>query len=346
MEGSLQGFDMMEAFGLTEKEYASIRGVAVEPYIFLGTHTYTLFRDIQLTRKTGEVFVSGIPAEFTITFLLRLLPESPREAFAVLQITDEDFQPLLGIILDPNKKSLIYFHRDHETDIEEVIFDQQEVKRIFYGSFHKVHISVSRSRVSLYIDCRRTSEKPLGTSEDISMAGFVMLGKLTRTRGPRSGSAMFQLQSLQIVCSSLWAEEDRCCDVPALRDEEACPSLLPSCSCTSGVLGLPGPPGAPGSPGRRGPPGEQGEPGPKGEPGPPGQVGPEGPGGQQGTPGSQGLAVQGPIVSNASLFLFPLANTPCCRAGLSGMKCADEHICSSSSDGAHPSVATPTPAPE
>uniref|UniRef100_A0A8D2KS13 Collagen type XX alpha 1 chain n=1 Tax=Varanus komodoensis TaxID=61221 RepID=A0A8D2KS13_VARKO len=307
------GFDMMEAFGLTEKEYASIRGVAVEPYIFLGTHTYTLFRDIQLTRKTGEVFVSGIPAEFTITFLLRLLPESPREAFAVLQITDEDFQPLLGIILDPNKKSLIYFHRDHETDIEEVIFDQQEVKRIFYGSFHKVHISVSRSRVSLYIDCRRTSEKPLGTSEDISMAGFVMLGKLTRTRGPRSGSAMFQLQSLQIVCSSLWAEEDRCCDVPALRDEEACPSLLPSCSCTSGVLGLPGPPGAPVSEASH-------ECLQAGEPGPPGQVGPEGPGGQQGTPGSQGLAVQGPIVSNASLFLFPLANTPCCRAGLSGMK--------------------------
>ncbi|XP_062998955.1 collagen alpha-1(XX) chain [Elgaria multicarinata webbii] len=294
-EGSLQGFDMMEAFGLTEKEYASIKGVAMEPYIFLGTHTYTLFRDIQLTRKTSEVFVSGIPAEYTITFLLRLLPESPRETFAVWQITDEDFQPLLGIILDPNKKSLIYFHRDHETDVDEVTFDQQEVKKIFYGSFHKVHISVSRSRVNLYIDCKKTSEKPLGTSETVSTAGFVMLGKLTRTRGPRSGSAAFQLQLLQIVCSSLWAEEDRCCDVPALRDEEACPSLLPSCSCTSGIPGLPGSPGPPGSPGRRGPQGEQGEPGPKGEPGPPGQVGPEGPGGQQGTPGSQGLAVQGPV---------------------------------------------------
>ncbi|KAH0619246.1 hypothetical protein JD844_019117 [Phrynosoma platyrhinos] len=242
MEGFLQGFNMMETFGLMEKEYASIKGVAMEPYIFLGTHTYTLFRDIQLTRKTSEVFPFGFPAEYTITFLLRFLPESPRESFAVWQITDEDFQPLLGIILDPNKKTLIYFHRDYESDVEEVTFDQQEVKKIFYGSFHK-----------------------------------------------------FQLQTLQIICSSFWAEEDRCCDVPALRDEEVCPSLLPSCSCTSEIPGLPGPPGPPGSPGRRGPQGEQGEPGPKGEPGPPGQVGPEGPGGHQGTPGSQGLTVQGPI---------------------------------------------------
>uniref|UniRef100_A0A670I2V4 Collagen alpha-1(XX) chain n=1 Tax=Podarcis muralis TaxID=64176 RepID=A0A670I2V4_PODMU len=295
VEGSLQGYDMMEVFGLMEKEYASIKGVAMEPYIFLGIHTYTLFRDIQLTRKTSEVFPSGMPTEYTITFLLRLLPESPREAFAVWQITDEDFQPVLGIILDPNKKSLIYFHRDYEADVEEVTFDQQEVKKIFYGSFHKVHLSVSRSRVRLYIDCKKTSEKLLGTSESISTAGFVMLGKLTRTRGPRSGSAAFQLQSLQIVCSSLWPEEDRCCDVPAMRDEEVCPSFLPSCSCTSEIPGLPGPPGPPGSPGRRGPQGEQGEPGPKGEPGPPGQVGPEGPGGHQGTPGTQGMTVQGPV---------------------------------------------------
>lgn len=37
----------------------------------------------------------------------------------------------------------------------------------------------------------------------------------------------FQLQSLQIVCSSVGAEDDRCCDLPALvRQEE------PLCSLT------------------------------------------------------------------------------------------------------------------
>ncbi|XP_048676750.1 collagen alpha-1(XX) chain isoform X5 [Caretta caretta] len=288
-------FDMMEAFGLVERKYASIKGVAMEPYVFSGTRTYTLFRDIQLTQRTSEVLLSGIPSVHTISILLRLLPETPKVPFAVWQLTDEDFQPILGVILDSSKKSLTYFNHDYKADLQEVTFDQQEVKKIFYGSFHKVHIAVSHFRIRLYLDCKKIAEKPINAMGSISTAGFIMLGKLTGTRGPRSGSAAFQLQSLQIVCSGSWAEEDRCCDLPALRNEETCPALTPSCTCTPGIPGPPGPPGFPGSPGRRGPQGEQGEPGPKGEPGPPGQVGPEGPSGQQGSLGSQGITVQGPV---------------------------------------------------
>ncbi|XP_040431853.1 collagen alpha-1(XX) chain isoform X2 [Cygnus olor] len=293
--GSIRGFDMMEVFGLVEKEYSSVKGVAMEPFIFSGSRTFTLFRDTQLTQRTSDIHLFAIPPEHTISFLLRLLPETPKEPFAVWQITDEDFQPLLGVNLDPSKKSLTYFNHDYKADLQEVSFDQQEVKKIFYGSFHKVHVAVSRFKIKLYLDCKKIAEKPINTIGSISTAGFIMLGKVTRTRGPRSGSASFQLQSLQIVCNSLGAEEDRCCDLPAVRDEETCPTLAPACSCTSGRPGLPGPPGPPGSPGRRGPQGEQGEPGPKGEPGPPGQVGPAGPSGQQGSPGSQGITIQGPV---------------------------------------------------
>uniref|UniRef100_A0A669NWB8 Collagen alpha-1(XX) chain n=1 Tax=Phasianus colchicus TaxID=9054 RepID=A0A669NWB8_PHACC len=290
-----EGFDMMEAFGLVEKEYASIKGVAMEPFVFSGSRTFTLFRDIQLTLRTSDVHLFTIPPEHTISILLRLLPDTPKEPFAVWQITDEDFQPLLGVNLDPSKKTLTYFNHDYKADLQEVSFDQQEVKKIFYGSFHKVHLAVSLFKIKLYLDCKKIAERPINTIGSISTAGFIMLGKVTRTRGPRSGSVSFQLQSLQVVCNSLGAEEDRCCDLPALRDEESCPSIAPACSCTSGRPGLPGPPGPPGSPGRRGPQGEQGEPGPKGEPGPPGKVGPAGPSGQQGSPGSQGITIQGPV---------------------------------------------------
>lgn len=41
----------MVAFGLVEKAYASIRGVAMEPSAFGGTPTFTLFKDAQLTRR-------------------------------------------------------------------------------------------------------------------------------------------------------------------------------------------------------------------------------------------------------------------------------------------------------
>ncbi|XP_009435897.2 collagen alpha-1(XX) chain isoform X6 [Pan troglodytes] len=294
-DGSLPGFDLMVAFSLVEKAYASIRGVAMEPSAFGGTPTFTLFKDAQLTRRVSDVLPAPLPPEHTIVFLLRLLPETPREAFALWQMTAEDFQPLLGVLLDAGRKSLTYFHRDPRAALQEATFDPQEVRKIFFGSFHKVHVAVGRSKVRLYVDCRKVAERPLGEMSSPPAAGFVTLGRLAKARGPRSSSAVFQLQMLQIVCSDTWADEDRCCELPASRDGETCPAFVSACSCSSETPGPPGPQGPPGLPGRNGTPGEQGFPGPRGEPGPPGQMGPEGPGGQQGSPGTQGRAVQGPV---------------------------------------------------
>lgn len=38
--------------------------------------------------------------EHTVVFLLRLLPETPREVFALWQVAAEDFRPVLGVLLD------------------------------------------------------------------------------------------------------------------------------------------------------------------------------------------------------------------------------------------------------
>lgn len=40
------------------------------------------------------------PPEHTVVFLLRVLPETPRETFALWQMTADDFQPVLGVLLD------------------------------------------------------------------------------------------------------------------------------------------------------------------------------------------------------------------------------------------------------
>ncbi|KAK7795979.1 hypothetical protein U0070_023720 [Myodes glareolus] len=66
-----------------------------------------------------------------------------------------------------------------------------------------------------------------------------------------------------IVCSTTWANKDRCCELPGLRDEEACPDLPRSCSCSETNEVALGPAGPPGGPGLRGPKGQQGEQGPK-----------------------------------------------------------------------------------
>lgn len=47
-----------------------------------------------------EIHPEGLPQSYTIILLFRLLPESPNEPFAIWQITDRDYKPQVGIVLD------------------------------------------------------------------------------------------------------------------------------------------------------------------------------------------------------------------------------------------------------
>uniref|UniRef100_A0A8C4SDK7 Collagen alpha-1(XX) chain n=1 Tax=Erpetoichthys calabaricus TaxID=27687 RepID=A0A8C4SDK7_ERPCA len=290
----VKAFDMMQAFGLTRAEHFSVDGVSVEPFVFTGSPAFTIHKDIQLTQNTRFVHPAGLPREYTISFVIRLLQETPKEAFAVWQITDEDFQPQVGVVFDPVKRTLKYFSLDFRGNLQEVLFNHSEVKKLFYGSYHKVHLVVSQSRVELHVDCQQVSQKPVVPAGHIPITGFEVLGKMVRTRGPRSGSAPFQIQAFEIVCNTSWASEDLCCEIPALRDEEICPAPEYSCTCSTSVKGVPGPPGPQGKAGPRGPRGERGEPGPKGEPGPPGMTGQDGSEGPLGSHGPRGITVRGP----------------------------------------------------
>ncbi|KAJ8257560.1 hypothetical protein GJAV_G00186960 [Gymnothorax javanicus] len=290
---AVKGFDMMEAFGLTQAAHSSVEGVAAEAFVFSSLPSYTLYRDVQLTQNTNFIHAVGIAPEHTISAVFRVLQDTPREPFALWQLTDNDFQPKMGVVLDPVMKLLRYFSLDNREEVQELTFDEPQVKKLFYGSFHKVHLSVSQVSVSLAVDCQHVAERPAQPLGTLPTDGFEMLGKLVKTRGPYSGSASFQLQSFEIVCNNTWATEDICCDIPAQRDEESCPAPEYACTCTSDIPGEPGPAGPPGKPGPRGEKGERGHQGQKGEMGPPGKMGPEGVLGPLGSRGPRGMTVQG-----------------------------------------------------
>uniref|UniRef100_A0A3B4FRZ8 Collagen, type XIV, alpha 1b n=1 Tax=Pundamilia nyererei TaxID=303518 RepID=A0A3B4FRZ8_9CICH len=282
------GFNMMEAFGLTQRAHSSVEGVAAEPFVFNTLPTYTLYKDVQLTQSTKFIHPAGFSPEHTISIAFRMLQDTPREPFALWQLTDNDFQPKMGVVIDPTTKHLLYFSLDYRGEVQELTFDQPQVHRLFYGSFHKVHLSVSQVSVSLSVDCQHVGERPARPLGNLPTDGFEMLGKLVKTRGPNSGSAPFQLQSFEIVCNTTWASEDTCCDLPGVRDEESCPAPAYTCTCSSDVPGAPGPPGPPhilsimfkqgfqGMPGYPGPIGERGPPGPVGPTGLPGNKGERG----------------------------------------------------------------------
>uniref|UniRef100_A0A671W2B6 Collagen alpha-1(XII) chain n=1 Tax=Sparus aurata TaxID=8175 RepID=A0A671W2B6_SPAAU len=264
------GFRMLEAFNLTEKTYSYVKGVSMETGSFNSYTAYRLHKNAFLNQPTTDIHPDGLPHAYTIILMFRLLPDSPTEAFDIWQVSTSDHKPETGVTLDPSSKTVSFYNKDERGEIQRVTFDNDQVKRIFHGSFHKLHILVSSTGVKLNIDCQEVAEKEIKAAGNTSSDGYQVLGKMSKSIGSKGESATFQLQMFDIVCSLGWTSRDRCCDLPSMRDELKCPSLPNSCTCTSEPNGLPG---TQGPVGPIGPRGDNGPPGPMGLPGPQGPSG-------------------------------------------------------------------------
>ncbi|XP_029351702.1 collagen alpha-1(XII) chain isoform X3 [Echeneis naucrates] len=287
------GFRMLEAFNLTEKTYSSVKGVSMEPGSFNSFTAYRLHKNAFLSQPSTEVHPDGLPHAYTIILMFRLLPDSPTEAFDIWQVSTNDHKPETGVTIDPSSQTLSFYNKDERGEIQRVTFDSDQVKRMFHGSFHKLHILVSSTSVKLNVDCQEVAEKEIKAAGNTSSDGYQVLGKMSKSIGSKGESATFQLQMFDIVCSLGWTSRDRCCDLPSMRDELKCPSLPNSCTCVSESNGLPGPQGPVGAPGSKGPRGERGEAGPVGPLGPRGDNGPPGPMGLPGPQGPSGRSIPG-----------------------------------------------------
>uniref|UniRef100_A0A4W6CGR3 Collagen type XIV alpha 1 chain n=1 Tax=Lates calcarifer TaxID=8187 RepID=A0A4W6CGR3_LATCA len=319
---TMAGFRMMEKFGLVEKEYSIIPGVSLEPGSFNSFPCYRLHRDAMVSQPTKYLHPEGLPSDYTISMMLRLLPETPQEPFALWEILNKANEPLVGLILDNSGKTLTFFNYDYKGDFQTVTFEGTEIKKIFHGSFHKLHVTISKTSVKVVLDCSVVGEKPVSAAGNITTDGVEILGRMFRSRGTQDNSAPFQLQMFDIICSTSWASRDKCSlcvsfvpkgDVQSQAAVRAIArqvtlnqnrtnkqtkntQIIPVQSAVS-VRTVPGPPG---EPGRRGLPGPQGEQGPPGRPGFPGTNGQNGRPGDRGLPGekgergSPGVGSQGP----------------------------------------------------
>uniref|UniRef100_A0A673FJ71 Collagen, type XII, alpha 1a n=1 Tax=Sinocyclocheilus rhinocerous TaxID=307959 RepID=A0A673FJ71_9TELE len=300
------GFRMLEAFNITDKMFAGMNGVSMEPGSFNSYIAYRLHKDAFISQPTKEIHPDGLPPSYTLILLFRLLPDTGKDAFDIWQISDKNNNPEVGLTIDPSSRSISFYNKDSRGENQKVSFDNDKVKKVFHGSFHKLHISVSPKNVKLNIDCQEVAEKEIKEANNVSTDGYEVLGKMAKSGGSRKQSATFQLQMFDIVCSLGWTSRDKCCDIPAMRDEAKCPALPHSCTCAQDSIGPPGPAGPPGSPGTKGSRGERGESGPTGSMGPRGEQGQPGQMGPPGPQGPNGLSIPGEPVSKArnSIFLF------------------------------------------
>ncbi|KAL0969281.1 hypothetical protein UPYG_G00224980 [Umbra pygmaea] len=287
------GFRMLEGFNITDRTFAAMNGVSMEPGSFNSFIAYRIHKDAFLSVPTKDMHPEGLPPSYTIILLFRLLPDTPTEAFDIWQIADGSNNPEVGVTVNPSSKTLTFYNKDTRGEIQRATFKEDQVKRIFHGSFHKLHISVSPEKVKLNVDCQEVAEKPIKEARNTSKDGYEVLGKMAKSAGAKKESATFQLQMFDIVCSLSWTSRDKCCDLPATRDELKCPALPHACTCAQDSVGPPGPAGPSGGPGTKGPRGERGDSGPAGPMGPRGEQGPPGQSGPPGPQGPNGLSIPG-----------------------------------------------------
>ncbi|KAK3562956.1 hypothetical protein QTP86_011711 [Hemibagrus guttatus] len=285
------GFRMLEAFNITDRTFAAMNGVSMEPGTFNSYMSYRIHKDAFISQPTKELHPDGLPPSYTLILLFRLLPDTSKDAFDLWQISDSSNNPEVGLTLNPSSRVITFYNKDTRGELQKVTFDNEKVKRIFHGSFHKLHITISPKSVKLNIDCQEIEEKPIKEAGNISKDGYEVLGKMAG--GTRRQSASFQLQMFDIVCSLGWTSRDKCCDLPATRDEAKCPALPHSCTCAQDSIGPPGPAGPSGSPGTKGPRGDRGDSGPPGPMGPRGEMGPPGSMGPPGPQGPSGISLPG-----------------------------------------------------
>ncbi|KAM7382659.1 hypothetical protein PAMP_002381 [Pampus punctatissimus] len=301
---TMAGFRMMEMFGLVEKEYSTIPGVSLEPGSFNSYPCYRLHRNAMVSQPTKYLHPEGLPSDYTISMMLRLLPESPQEPFALWEILNRDNEPLVGLILDNSGKTLTFFNYDYKGYFQTITFEGNEIKKIFHGSFHKLHVTISKTTVKVVLDCSVVGEKAISAAGNITTDGVEILGRMIPSKGQQDSSAsggpgirgargdrgepgVMGLQGRVGEIGSPGPPGPSGPQGPSGLSIQGPPGAAGEKGERGelGVTGQMGVPGGPGSPGRDGPPGARGAPGAPGALGP---GGPSGPHGDQGRPGPAG----------------------------------------------------------
>uniref|UniRef100_A0A672RH76 Collagen type XII alpha 1 chain n=1 Tax=Sinocyclocheilus grahami TaxID=75366 RepID=A0A672RH76_SINGR len=131
------GFRMLEAFNITDKTFAGMNGVSMESGSFNSYIAYRLHKDAFISQPTKEIHPDGLPPAYTLILLFRLLPDTGKDAFDIWQISDKNNNPEVGLTIDPSSRIISFYNKDSRGEIQKVSFDNDQVKKVFHGSFHK-----------------------------------------------------------------------------------------------------------------------------------------------------------------------------------------------------------------
>uniref|UniRef100_A0A672RH31 Collagen alpha-1(XII) chain n=1 Tax=Sinocyclocheilus grahami TaxID=75366 RepID=A0A672RH31_SINGR len=337
------GFRMLEAFNITDKTFAGMNGVSMESGSFNSYIAYRLHKDAFISQPTKEIHPDGLPPAYTLILLFRLLPDTGKDAFDIWQISDKNNNPEVGLTIDPSSRIISFYNKDSRGEIQKVSFDNDQVKKVFHGSFHK-RDEAKCPALPHSCTCAQDSVGPPGPagppvrsleSHDISSVSEVIVlplqisllmtrAKRSRVQGRSGYLSVFYMRSpgmpgisgksgkpgdsgLSNILFSVFQGDTASQNMMRSVARQVCEQLVSRQMSRIDMMLNQIPSNYRSPPGNQGPHGEPGQPGPNGFPGNPGLPGPPGERGMQLPHMGRSLVKDGKISKGCVLTppLFP-----------------------------------------
>lgn len=83
------------------KENDDIKNIpGLKPHLQLCVKMFCFFNCLSLHLFHRYLHPEGLPSDYTISMMFRLLPETPQEPFALWEILNRENDPLVGLMLN------------------------------------------------------------------------------------------------------------------------------------------------------------------------------------------------------------------------------------------------------
>lgn len=215
-EDDLPGFDFISNYGLDGvRALPGVRKVeGTNPF----QKAYRIDETARLRIRTTDLFPKGLPEQFSFVSTFRMLENTRRERWNLFQIRDFTGQPQFGVLLDGKRRTVELYFVNLSGRVERLVFNRKS-RRLFNNDWHKIHFSVTRDNIEMYIDCNPIASQPLPPRRQVDLNGEIRMGTIDET----GRTTPFELQWMLLDCDPSKPERENCDELP--RKEESTGNL-------------------------------------------------------------------------------------------------------------------------
>lgn len=209
-DDDLPAFDFISKYELDSRR--NIPGVlrvkgSSEPQV-----AYRISRKAKLRIPTALLFPRGLPEQFSFVSTIMMSGATRKAIWNLIKIVDPSGRIQMGIRLNGKKRTVDFYYKNKNNQLSTLTFTK--AKKLFSKAWHKIHFSVGREYIEMYLDCKPVESIAVTQPRaNIDTEGEIVLGtdELNGTTVP------FELQWMVLHCDYQKPERETCDEIPKVN---------------------------------------------------------------------------------------------------------------------------------